>query len=295
MPLLPPVTLSLEDQLRALQSAAGARVLDPLAVLAIRGKDRATWLNGIITHDVKKLSVGDSTYAAAVAVKGRILTDLFVYVRADDVLLSLPKSRLADLTAHLDRFIVMEDVTLEATDLVVLSVQGPSSDAATAGLPDRFRADRLGASGFDVLTAPDHAEYPLNTVSVEAWEQTRINAGIPAFEADFDLTNFVQEAAITPRAVSFHKGCYVGQEMVCRLEMRGHVQKLLVGLTIEGSAHKGDAVLSGDASVGAITSVAPSTHTPGHTAAIAMIKYAAAEKREPLTVQGASATLKSLT
>lgn len=293
MPLLSLPDPSLDVQLRALTERSGARHLDTLRVLAIRGNDRAQWLNGIVSNDVKKLSVGQCLYAAAVAVKGRILTDLFLYVRPDALLLSLPASRVADLLAHFDRYIVMEDVTVEPLPLAVVAVSGPSSREACEGLGERYRTDRLGPEGYDLLV-PEDAALPLAAVSEEAWERVRVDRAVPRFEVDFDTTHFIQEAAITSRAVSFQKGCYVGQEMVCRLQMRGHVQKLLAGVHIDGAAAPGDALTHDGAPVGTLTSVAPSLTTPGATAAVAMVKYNVLEKSLPVQVNGHAAQLKAI-
>lgn len=295
MTLCPPVTATLEEQLRALRGGCAVRELHELCVLEVHGRDRATWLNGLVTQDTRALAPGQSVYAAAVAVKGKILADLHVHARAASLLLVFPSSQAAELTAHLDRYIVMEDVTLAPLDAAVLAVCGPTAGAHDLG--ERYATTRLGAAGFDVVVESPRADAvraalaalvaagEVVAVSDEAWEAARVQAGVPRFGVDFGNANFVQEAAITPRAVSFNKGCYLGQEVVCRLEMRGHVQKVLLRLRVDGEVPAvGDAVRAEGAEVGVVTSAAA---TPGGGEALAMIRYAATEK--PLELRGHAA------
>ncbi|MEZ4390720.1 MAG: folate-binding protein YgfZ [Polyangiales bacterium] len=295
MTLCPPVTATLDEQLRAIREGCAVRELKELAVLEVQGRDRATWLNGLVTQDTRAIAPGRSVYAAAVAVKGKILSDLHVHARAESLLLVFPSSQAAELTAHLDRFIVMEDVTLCPLDAAVLALCGPAAGAPDLG--ERYETARLGAAGFDVVVEAPRAEAAraalaaladrgeVVPVSEEAWEAARVQAGVPRFGVDFGNANFVQEAAITPRAVSFNKGCYLGQEVVCRLEMRGHVQKLLLRLRVDGEVPAvGDAVRAEGGEVGVVTSAAAA---PGGGAALAMVRYAAAEK--PLELCGRAA------
>ncbi len=300
MNALPAVSASVDEQVRALQSACGAIMLDEVAVLEARGADRASWLNGLVTQDTRAIPTGRAVYAAAVGVKGKILTDLWVCARPDALLLLVPRARAADLFAHLDRYIVMEDVTLATLDARVLSLQGAGAVAPPVG--EVFAVDRGGCGGFDVvLTAVTldavvawvGAEVEAGRVTVvgaEAWSQAAVLRAVPRFGADFDTTNFVQEAAITPRAVSFNKGCYLGQEVVCRLEMRGQVQRHLVALEVSGAVpSRGDAVKAERQDVGVVTSVAPQ----GDGARVlAMVRHAASEK--PLELLGQPAVTRAV-
>ncbi|MFO0629868.1 MAG: hypothetical protein U0325_30140 [Polyangiales bacterium] len=291
----PAVSASLDDQIRALREGCGAWWRDDLVVLEARGGDRATWLNGLVTQDTRAVPPGRAVYAAAVAVKGRILTDLWVCALPDALLLLVPRDRAGDLFAHLDRYIVMEDVTLTTLDARVLSLQGPRAVAPTVG--EVFPVDRGGVSGFDVVIPPDAGEAAMawlqgqveaglvTLVDGEAWARVAVLQAVPRFGIDFDTTNFVQEAAITPRAVSFNKGCYLGQEVVCRLEMRGQVQRHLVALAVEGVVpSRGDVVRAEGQDVGVVTSVAP---TPEGARVLAMVRHAASEK--PLELLGQTA------
>jgi folate-binding protein YgfZ len=300
MNALPAVSASVDEQVRTLQSGCGAMVLEDLAVLEARGGDRASWLNGLVTQDTRAIPSGRAVYAAAVAVKGKILTDLWVCARPDALLLLVPRARAADLFAHLDRYIVMEDVTLATLDVQVLSLQGPG--AVTPPVGEVFAVDRGGFGGFDVVLSADtldavaawvRAEVEAGQVTVvgaEAWSQAAVLRAVPRFGADFDTSNFVQEAAITPRAVSFNKGCYLGQEVVCRLEMRGQVQRHLLALEVSGAVpSRGDVVKAEGQDVGVVTSVAP---VADGARVLAMVRHAASEK--PLELLGRPAVTRAV-
>jgi tRNA-modifying protein YgfZ len=297
------VTVSLEAQVTALREGAGLRALDALGALGVRGRDRAKWLNGMITNDVRVLPPGRSVYAAVVGLKGKILTDLYVDAREDELLLVMPLDRLTEVSDHFDRYIVMEDVFVSPREVRVFSLQGPRAAEIAESLSHRFVADRLGRGGVD-LVCPADDEAALASVSAlvergdvvvvsqEAWEVARVESGVGVFAVDFDTSHFVQEAGITARAVSFHKGCYLGQEVVCRLEMRGQVQRQLTGIVLDGAAPAvGDAVMLEGRDVGRVTSATRSATLPGRAVALAMVKHAAVEAGASVTVNGVAGVL----
>lgn len=280
------------DQLRALREGAGALWLDDRAVITVRGDDRLTWLNGVVTADLRPIALGHGAYTAIVAVKGKMLADAFVHRTDDALLVVVPAEQRDALLAHFERFIVMEDVLLDATPERVLTVQGPRAVELTEGWPGRSIADRLGFGGVDVLVGEGH-EAPrsdaVTPVSREAFDAESVAQARPRWGVDFGLDNYVQEASITPRAVSFQKGCYLGQEVVCRLQMRGHVQKQLVALTQSGKTPSAGAeVMAEGKVVGKVTSVTPGLE--GEPARLlAMVKYSTLEKRPTLEIDGAPA------
>jgi tRNA-modifying protein YgfZ len=299
---LPLPSLSLEDQVRALRERAGVRLLSD-SVIAIRGEDRVLWLAGMVTQDTKPLRAGESRYTAVVHEKGKILADGWVFVRSDEILLVVSPGTAEGLIEHFDRHIIMEDVEVSLrTDLAVLTVQGPGSKHRTSERAEvTFEADRIGWSGADwiigkvtdaqpVLQALESAEW--STVSDTAWEIARLEAGYPRFGVDFDGQNYVQEAGLTPRAVSFHKGCYVGQEVVCRLEMRGHARRKLASLVIDGTPPAAGTSVTdaSDESLGVITSSATS-YSLGRSVALAMLKWDRADVGSQLKVDAQAATV----
>lgn len=299
---LPPVTASLAEQVAALRGGVGLRPLTDLAAVSVRGRDRLTWLNGMVTNDTRSLAAGRGVYAAVVGLKGKVITDLFAGGREDEVILVMPAARVEEVLAHFDRYIVMEDVFVARREGLVVSLQGPRAAALAGELGPIAAADRLGRGGLDLVLEEGDGRLErlaalaqagrVTPVSEEAWEVARLEAGIAAFGRDFDSGHFVQEAGVTRRAVSFQKGCYLGQEVVCRLEMRGHVQKSLIGLVIEGDAPAaGAVVLAEGKEVGRVTSAAAAVSLPGRAVALAMVRQATVEGGAAVEVGGARATL----
>lgn len=294
-------SLPVETQAHALTHSAGFFSLEDSSVITVSGADRASWLNGMVTNDTRALSDGVSVYAAVVAVKGKLITDLYVTENHGELYLTVPASRRDALMAHLDRYVVMEDVTLTAREFFLFSLQGPTANGLTPPSGITARNDRFGHGGVDVFVTseerPTLIEWALESQSKgllviageAATESVRIRAGVARFGVDFDTSNFVQEAAITARAVSFQKGCYLGQEVVCRLEMRGQVQRRLARLRLTGSApHRGAEVFSSGNPVGTVTSA---TVDGDDAVVIAMVRHAALESTDKLSVGDRAATV----
>jgi len=245
------------EQARWLRETVGVRAL-AMAAIRVTGEDARSWLNGQITNDVSRTEAGDAVYALAVDTKGKIASDLWALDRGDEGFeLVVPADRLAPLLAHLDKYVVMEDVDLEGRAVTVVSAQGPRH--AELGL-EGFECDRLGAGGTDVvdgdLAAAVEAAEALGggEVSAEAWELARLRAGRPAIGVDFDDKTLPQEAGLRDLAVSFSKGCYVGQEVVCMLESRGQLRRRLVQARADALPEPGAEVLVDGAAVGSVRS-----------------------------------------
>jgi folate-binding protein YgfZ len=282
-------------QAAALRERAGFMALAHHRVLRVRGPDRLDWLSGMITQECKTLRPGESRYTAAVHEKGKLFGDLFVHCEADEVLVVAPTLTADELVAHFERHIIMEDCEVALDERArVVTVQGP--DSARLRGATGFVADRLGRGGVDFVVdagALDALAAQLTVagatpVCEQAWEIARIEAGVPRFGVDFGTDNYVQEANITERAVSFNKGCYVGQEVVCRLQMRGHVRRQLVALVLDGEPPAPGSKLDGDA--GVITS---SCWSPalGKSAAIAMVKWSVAQESQRVSIDGRTAQI----
>jgi folate-binding protein YgfZ len=277
----------------ALRERAGAMVLSQQAVLKVTGPERLEWLSGMITQECRSMRAGESRYAAAVHEKGKLFGDLHVHAHAEEVFVVAPALTARELCEHFARHIIMEDVEVAlAPSLTVVTVQGPDSGRHRGATG--FVADRLGRGGVDFLCdgGPDAvlsqlAAQGVVTVGEAAWEIARVEAGIPRFGVDFGVENYVQEADITERAVSFNKGCYCGQEVVCRLQMRGHVRRQLVSLVMDGEPLAAGTALDGDA--GSITS---SVWSPAleKSVALAMVKWSIAQEATEVTAGGRVAT-----
>ncbi|MFO0550271.1 MAG: folate-binding protein YgfZ [Polyangiaceae bacterium] len=268
------------------------------------GKDRVSWLNGLVTCDLAKAKVGDTLFGLAVGKTGKIEAEVHILLGANDLAILVAADRADDLAKVLDRHLVMEDVTLDvalgAADSFL--VVGPGSEAAAAaaralgaraGLVQRIagrtaivRADSAATSA--VLEAMLGAASPSAVASDAAWDRVRAELGLPLRGVDFDESNYPQEAALERDAVSFEKGCYLGQEAVFMLEKRGHVKKRLVQLELAGSAARGDELKSSDgATVGSITTASP--RDAGGSIALGVVRYKSATADTQL-VAGAGVT-----
>ncbi len=228
---------------KVLAQSAGVRRLDD-EVFRISGEDARSWLGGQISNDIRGMERGDAVYTLVLDVRGKILADGWVLERGDDLVMVVPHGTRAILEAHFDKYIVMEDVELDALDDVVVTVQGPrASEVAERASAPSFPCDRLGLGGRDLLvpSADADALERDRTGAAEAigggrvgeagWELARLRAGRPRFGVDFGPANYPQEVGLEQLAVSFDKGCYLGQEVVCTLQNRGQLSRRLVALT----------------------------------------------------------------
>jgi folate-binding protein YgfZ len=252
-----------------------------LATLVVTGADRETWLNGLLTCDVVKAREGEATYGLAVTQKGRVIADVLVLKTSQaQTLVVVPAQTRDALVTQLERYLIMEDAELAKGDARVFLAHGRRS-TELGGAP----CDRTGLGGALFLVASDAERDALiaavglagGVVGDEVgWEALRLERGVPRFGVDFDDKMYPQEASLEKRAVSFDKGCYLGQEVVCMLELRGHVKRKLVSFVVEGEGApaSGETVTDGDGvEIGKVSSAVPSP-TLGHTVGIAMIKLA---------------------
>jgi folate-binding protein YgfZ len=275
----------------AVRKAVGLVDMSFRGIIGLTGADRLRWLNGQITNDVKHLKVGEGKLAAVLNVKGHILADLAVYGLSDSVWIDLNRDRAQTVRDAFDRYIVADDVVVEnASDrlsrLMLVGpearrVMGEAAGGAVGDLPPwhhvearlddlevRIVAARwLGLPGYDLIAPADAAgrlwetlmnlgrPRGLRPVGMAALSLLRIEAGWPWYGVDFDDGNLLMEA-LTPDHVSLTKGCYLGQEVVIRIEHQGHLNKRLSGLLVSGETvpSAGAALFSGERKVGTVTS-----------------------------------------
>jgi folate-binding protein YgfZ len=236
---------SLDAYRSALATGGVVRRLDR-GVLAVSGVDRATWLQGLLTNDVESLAEGQTCYSAYLTPQGRMITDMHVVAKGDRLLLDVPASLAASLRDRLDGLIFSEDasVTDESERLFVWTV--------------------IGADTFtEVVAETLSAEYSaLTEIDLDTFEVIRIERGVPRFLADMTEDTIPLEAGIEDRAISFTKGCYVGQEVIVRVTTRGggRVAKKLVRLVGDPEAEivplPESRIMSFDKDIGRLTSVA---------------------------------------
>ena len=271
------------------------------ALLRVSDEDAVTWLNGQITQQVATLAVGDpGRYGLFVDVHGKILADAWVHRREAHIDVIVPAARAESLFAHLDRYIVMEDVELTLhPELSIVTAQGPrASELPTPEGAVALSADRLGLGGVDFVTADEAGALESlgaaaraiggGPVDDESWHRARVLRGVPEYGIDFGEDHLPQEAGLGARAVSFQKGCYLGQEVVCMLEMRGKPRRRLCRLESDAPLAVGAALTSDKGEVGAITSV---VSVGDATRALGYVKRRAIEKAEPLHADGVEVRL----
>lgn len=298
--------MTLATELAAAREGALVHARLDLAAFAITGNDRLTWLNALVTQDVGKLAPSAGAYSLAVGKTGRILAELWIVAAPDRVFVVAARDRVELLRQHFDKHLVMEDAEIgEATERGVIFLHGPLArdlvvDARALGA-DAALIDWTGGRGAAVLiSAENKAETLVEAIlarageqgaraSEEGWEAIRIAWGVPRMGVDFDDQTLPQEAALERLAVSFSKGCYLGQETVFMLEKRGHARRRLSRLAIEGSEPVAiGAEISADSAVGSITSVTANPEGEG-LLALGYVKHKLAVAGTALTVSGRAA------
>ena len=282
------------DVTMALEAARNRVLLVPSpehAVLRVTGKDRTTWLNGLVTCDlVATRTRGEAVYGLAVRKNGRVLADLVILVEPDEIFVVAARAARDRLVDSLEHHLVMEDVAVEKSPLDVTFAYGPQAMASVSRASGGFVAsfDRFRVGGA-VLVGADVSLVGAEVGDEDVAETLRLEQGVPRFGVDFDETTYPQEAGLEKTAVSFSKGCYLGQEVVCMLAMRGRVTRRLVSLVLDGVPVRGAVVRdpAGDA-VGEITSAVASP-TLGRAVALAMVKQAYVEPGTRVQVEGREA------
>ena len=277
----------LHEEVRAVRQGSGVIDLSDRAKVQITGPDRVSFLDGLLTADVKSLAPRTSAYALLLTDKSKVVGDLRISVEEDRIFLDIDAAEKDAIIAHIQKFLVSDDVTLaDLRPCGHLEVHGPSSasvvsralgfdarpmslNAVAAFSPEKGQRGyathvrTLDEDGF-VIWAPGASLAPTWSALVrfgaspfgrDAHEVLRIEAGIPRVGADMTLGTLALEVA-PEGAISFTKGCYVGQEVVARGTYRGHINRKLMGLVVDGDVppSRGDAVRRLDQEVGHITS-----------------------------------------
>ena len=273
--------------------------------LLLRGAEAVDFLQGQVTNDVEALAPGSGCYAAILNHKGKLRTDLRILRGEDWLWLDCDPVGAAVVlhtvrTYSLGRDISFEDLTGERA---LLALVGPGAAAALDLAPPAeehaFVEGEHGiyvrtALGVDVITADQEAAraaLDVPEVSGDVVECRRIESGRPRLGLDMDGDTIPQEAGINERAVSFTKGCYVGQETVARLHYKGRPNRHLRGLRLTAPAARGDELVFGDKTVGRLGSVCESPRLG--PIGLALVRREAAPGDEVL-VAGVPATLVEL-
>lgn len=228
--------------------------------LHVTGPDRSTWLNGIVTCNVAEVTPERGAWGLLLSKQGKIEAELQILASRDALFVGVSGGDPSDLHETLDRYLVMEDVDLEqAGGFTWWELHGPRALAAARSCAEHLAA--LGAMswtarGGAALVAPSASASAVHAclssagavvASPEQWEPARLRLGLPRYGVDFGPEDNPHAAAIERRAVSWTKGCYLGQEVVCMQDMRGKVKRRLVRLELpadDRSTGAGTAVLT---------------------------------------------------
>ena len=258
------------DQYERVTQSAGMVDRSDRAKLLVTGSEAAEFLQGQVTNDIEALAPGQGCYAALLTHKGKLRTDMRVLRGEDWIQLDTEAIGKAPLehtvkTYSLGRDVKWQDVTAERA---ILSLIGPEAgnrlDVAPPAEEHSFVEGEHGLYvttdlGVDVVCPADAADsvraaLGLEPVSAEVAECVRIESGRPRLGLDMDADTIPQEAALNERAVSFTKGCYVGQETVARLHYKGKPNRHLRGLRLTSPAERGEEIRLGEKVVGKVGS-----------------------------------------
>lgn len=277
---------------RAVRNGVGVIEM-PYGVLAIEGADRVEYVDNVVTNRVPSHD-GAGCYSFLLDPQGRIETELAIYNAGERLLLFTPPGRAAPTADGWETFIQDVDIRVASEEYVVFGVHGPSATekvasvltgAATPEEPFVFvrgsmgdigvtvaRTDApTGEEGFDVITRASEARTVFDTLLTHGmnavpfgervWEALTLEAGTPLFETE--LEGRIPNVSGVRTAVDFEKGCFVGQEVVSKVQNRGRPSQRLIGLRPTGLPENGAAVFAGDSAVGEVTRAVKSPSLEG--------------------------------
>jgi folate-binding protein YgfZ len=288
----------------AVRRAVGILDRSNRAVLEFTGDDRLSYLQGLISNDLRLAPSGEGSYAAFLNQQGKVLADCRALTTDDSFIVDFWEPLKPKILDHLHRYLVADEVEIANLNdrYAILSIQGPESEkllekfvprdqqpqktlahslAQIGGVEIRIcRYSHTGEDGFDLMIPLAEIEclarqlteaaalYSARWVGEEAHEILRIEAGIPRYGIDITEDNLILETGLS-HAVSFNKGCYLGQEVVERIRSRGHVNKALTGLLVHGEKPPaaGCKIFSAEKEIGKITS---SSYSPALGSAVAL-------------------------
>lgn len=230
--------------------------------LELTGKDRAKFLHGFCTNDIKGLTPGQGCEAFVCNIQGKTLGHIFVFCTETSLWIDSVSGQEDVLFAHLDRYLINEDVQIHrrSADSAEFYLQGNLDELSLPrdairdfsnprplahweipiehGIMQLRSVDWLGSPGWLISTSRTsniQQQFPVVATDASVWHALRIEAGFPLFGIDFTAEYLAQEVNRTSRAISFHKGCYLGQEPIARIDALGHVNRELRRLQFSGT------------------------------------------------------------
>jgi aminomethyltransferase len=289
--LIPSHFGSVVTEHETVRSGAGLIDFSHRGLLQFTGSDRLPFLQGMLSNDLKQLKPFQGQYATLLTQQGKVIADLRVLCSLNSFYLDFWEPLKDKILVHLARYLVADEVEIadRSQEYSTLSIQGPRSEALLHGLVGAMelpgpslqhmmvtvdgaaicivRSSHTGENGYDLIVPLKDldtiarrltdlgAQFSASWIGAEAQNILRLEAGIPRYGVDFNEDNLLLEVGLE-YAVSFNKGCYLGQEVVERIRSRGHVNKRLCGLFIDGQApaSAGDRLQRDGKEAGAITS-----------------------------------------
>lgn len=280
-----------KSELAALNSGCGVFDLGFWLRTELTGKDRVRWLNGMVTNNIRDLAVSQGVYAFVLNPQGQIQGDLCAYRLEDSILLDTDRAQAENTLAKLKRYIIMDDVKMNTLgdQVTAIGVSGANVrevlSRAGIAIPDTqplqffiphctcdcsciectvIRGEDSPQESYEIWIAPGEVakvwkaltRAGATPVGAEAQELRRMIRGIPLYGADIHERELPQETE-QERALSFTKGCYIGQEIVERIRSRGHVNRKFTGFVAEGAGqlNRGAKIVVDGKDTGEITSV----------------------------------------
>ncbi len=300
--------MSLRDELETLRTIAGVVDTSERGAVLVTGPDGWSYLQNLVSADLDTVGDGQGVHSLLLTPQGKLDVDFRLLRVGDEAWLDCDPGFGEQLAASLNRFRIRVkcDVTDRTGQWGSLAVRGPravdASPALGVELPAAphahvpfddavvVRAPWPGGDGFDVVGPPSTVTSAADRLtaagvpacSPEAYEALRIEVGVPRQGYDLDEKTIPQEAFLERDAVSFSKGCFLGQELVCRIDTRGRVNRYLRRLTsiADGRPPRGSEIVSGDKVVGTVTSSVASADVPA-----AALGYVRHEVDPPAEVQ----------
>ncbi len=296
--------MTLSEKLSAARTDAAVGPVESRGVLRLSGKGARDFLHRMSTQHLSALPPGGSAYAAFLDGRGHVVGEGLVVARPDDLLFVTEAVEVPLLLPHLRKYVLAAPVKIEdASDsLGVMTVLGPRGVALagrTAGDATVASTPRRGVPAVEVIGTPERLaglragmlEGEAADLSSGDLEVLRVEEGMARFGADVDGERLPMEAALTRDAIHFQKGCYLGQEVVLRATVRGHIQRGLVQLELPAGAGPGTTLSSGDKEVGRVTSA---VDAPGGRLGLGYLRRAHWRVGERLTTPAGDAVVRKV-
>ena len=282
----------LEVEYKALTSGAGYVVLEEQSFVCLTGQDRQKFFHNFCTNEIKQLEPGQGCEAFVLNPKGKILGFVYVIATPEELLLTGHGNQASRIIGHLDSYLIREDVEMtdvskELNSIFVCGEQASrllgsnvemvpekngSNEIVVSGVCARIVNLELAGFGYMIICAKSDLErlktsfeeFGITECSLEALHVVRVEQQTPWYGIDVDDSNLPQELQRDEKAINFNKGCYLGQETVARIDARGKVNQLLVGLKFQHQTPaRGDVLSHEGKSVGRVTSIVHSYRENG--------------------------------